>query len=261
MSTSFASQFAFQPPAVVNFVGGGGKTSLILRLLGELSRSRPAIYTTTTRIHPPEPVEGMILLAGSQMSLLQTIANRLGRSGDPLLRQLVVTRTSKRLDLLPGVEPDFSSGLELDNFPFLLNEADGARSMSLKMPREGEPVLIERANYLVPVIGLDCLFNPLGPKTLFRFEMAADRFSLEEGRLITPELASSLLLHPQGVCKDWHAGVAIIPYINKVDTPAQEAPAAELAQAILENGNFPINKVVWGSLLNDRAATFPAQTD
>ena len=47
-------------------------------------------------------------------------------------------------DLLKGVEPEFGRFLDRDLFPVLLNEADGARSMSLKMPREGEPVLMAR---------------------------------------------------------------------------------------------------------------------
>jgi len=249
----FEERFAFALPASVNFVGGGGKTSLILRLLYECSATTPTIYTTTTRIHPPQPVEGMLVLLGDHADCLQNIVNRIGQKGDPRLRQLVVAQVGSRPDLAPGLSPDFAAKIDPELFPLLLNEADGARSMSLKMPREGEPVLMENSNYLVPVIGLDCLNRPLGPETLFRWEWAAERYSLDRGRPITPELAASLLLHPQGVCRGWRPGIRIIPYINKVDSEDTDPLARRLAQSLLNNGQFPVECVVWGSIHHHRA--------
>lgn len=256
----FREQFHFQLPAVVNFVGGGGKTSLILTLLREYAGSTPVIYTTTTRIHPPDPSTGLMTLACDDMELLALIVDRIGRMQRPDYCSLVVTRRGLRPDLLQGVAPAFASSLDGDLYPLILNEADGARSMSLKMPREGEPVLMEGARYLVPVIGLDCLGKPLGPDSLFRWEMAASRFSLKAGEIITADLAARLLLHPQGVCKDCPPGVRIIPFINKADTSALDAQARELAHAILTRGSFPIERVVWGSLRAARAASTSAYT-
>jgi probable selenium-dependent hydroxylase accessory protein YqeC len=166
---------------------------------------------------------------------------------------------ANRPDLLQGVSPDFPAGIDRECFPLVLNEADGARSMSLKMPREGEPVLMKSANYLVPVIGLDCLNKPLGPQTLFRWEIASRRHSLEAGQTITPELAASILLHPLGVCRDWHSGTHIVPYINKADSEELEPLAYELAQALLHNKNFPVDRVVWGSLHNARVNSATTQ--
>ena len=112
---------------------------------------------------------------------------------------------------------------------------------------------MEDAEYLVPVIGLDCLAKPLGPETLFRWEMAAPRYSLKHGQIITPELAASILLHPEGVCKDWKLGMKIIPFINKVDSESNDALARELAGALMHNGRFPIERIVWGSVQRARA--------
>ena len=256
----FREQFRFQLPAVVNLVGGGGKTGLILALLNEYSGSLPAIYTTTTRIHPPHPSVGLMTLACDDMELLALIVDRIGRRQRPEFSSFVVTRRGLRPDLLQGVAPDFANSLDGDLFPLILNEADGARGMSLKMPREGEPVLMQGARYLVPVIGLDCIGRPLGPDSLFRWEMAESRFSLKAGEIITTDLAARLLLHPQGVCKDCPPGVEIIPYINKVDTPDSDAAARELAHALLTRGSFPVERVVWGSLRSGKAASTSAYT-
>lgn len=250
----FFEHFAFSLPARANVVGGGGKTGLILALLAEYSRSIPVIFTTTTRIHPPHPVDGLVILSSDNEDLLKLLLDR-AIAGGCRERKFVVTRLPGAPDLLRGVDPGFAGRLDADVFPLILNEADGARSMSLKMPRENEPVLMAGAGYLVPVIGLDCLDRPLGPESLFRWEIARERFGLKLGEILTPELAASLLLHPQGVCRGWRPGMRIIPFINKADSEAEDPLADSLARALLRNGNFPVERVVVGSVHHGRAAS------
>lgn len=247
----YSEKLSFSLPARVNFVGGGGKTSLILKLLEEYAESVPVVYTTTTRIHPPHPSEGLVVISSDNDEYLEMMLES-AASNWCCGRRFVVTHLSNAPDLLRGVDRDFAGRLDPKLFPVLLNEADGARSMSLKMPREGEPVLLTNANYLVPVIGLDCLNRPLGPQTLFRWEYATKRFALKAGTILAPEVAASLLLHPEGVCKDWKPGMQIIPFINKADSESDDELALALAVAMLKNGTFPVDRVVWGSLQNAR---------
>lgn len=256
----FSQNFAFSLPARVNFVGGGGKTSLILKLLEEYSESVPAVYTTTTRIHPPHPCDGLAIISSNNESYLEMLLER-AVLGWCCGRRFVVTRLSSAPDLMRGVDRGFAGRLDRVLFPLILNEADGARSMSLKLPREGEPILMADADYLVPVIGLDCLNQPLGPKTLFRWELVSKRHKLRAGEILVPELAASILLHPQGVCQDWQAGMQIIPFINKADSDSDDQLASALADALLHNGNFPVERVVWGSLRNPRAASLSRTAD
>jgi len=254
-SSLFSDHFAFDSPALVNFVGGGGKTSLILALLQEYSGNCAALYTTTTRIHPPPITDGLTLISCDSGNLLKLVLARIGRHCSGRGGKLTVTSTALSPGLLQGVPPDFCSSLDRDNFPLILNEADGARSMSLKMPREGEPVLMAGANYLVPVIGLDCIDKPLGPQTLFRWDMAAHRYGLKIGTPLTADLAASLLMHRSGVCRDWKKGMKIIPYINKVDSEADWPRAQALAKALAANANYPVEKVVLGTLENKRVVS------
>jgi probable selenium-dependent hydroxylase accessory protein YqeC len=253
----FSEHFAFSLPARVNFVGGGGKTGLILRLLEEHSATVPVLYTTTTRIHPPHPFEGLVIISSDNEAYLEQLLDRAVLSWSSG-RRFVATHLPSSPDLLRGVTPGFADRLDRGLFPLILNEADGARSMSLKLPREGEPVLMASANYLVPVIGLDCLNQPLGPKTLFRWELASGRYQLGRGQILTPELAASILFHPQGVCKDWKPSMRVIPFINKADSESDDPLALSLARALLHNGNFQVDHVVWGSLLSGRVASLTA---
>ncbi len=251
----FSERFSFSPHSVVNFVGGGGKTALIHKLMEEYCSQGSVLCTTTTRIHPPDPSEGLVVLSSDHLQLLKSMVEQISREHSIRNYKLVVTRRFMSPNLLRGVPTDFCSGISRDLFPIFLNEADGAASFSVKLPRDGEPVLMENADCLVPVIGLDCLNQPLGPKTVFRFQLYAERFSLQAGDSITPELAAAILMHRQGVCKGWTPGVRIIPFINKVDSPEQDAAARDLAHSILQNGFFPVEKVVAGSVLQGRVET------
>jgi probable selenium-dependent hydroxylase accessory protein YqeC len=249
----FSEQFAFQPHALVNLVGGGGKTALIHKLLEEYCSAGPVLSSTTTRIHPPDPTENLVVISGENLVLLRQIVAQISCACRDRPYKMAVARHFMSPNLMRGVPPDFTDSLDRNLFPILLNEADGAAGFSLKLPREGEPILMNNAEYLVPVIGMDCLCGTLGPETIFRWQALAESFSLQAGERITPALAASILMHARGVCKDWKSGVTIIPYINKVDGVEMDLSAQALAQAILHNGNFPVERVVCGSTIQRRA--------
>jgi probable selenium-dependent hydroxylase accessory protein YqeC len=220
--------------------------------LDECGLTGPVIYTTTTRIHPPHLHDSMLIISSDNTNLLRVILQRTGRIWLNRICKFVVTRRSSDPRFLLGLEPGFGQTLDRGVFRFIFNEADGARSMSLKMPREGEPVLMEGAEYLVPVIGIDCLMKPLGPETLFRWDLVSERFSSQAGQPITPRMAAEVLLHPEGVCRGWKPGVRIVPYINKADDESRDPLARELALALLHNPHLPVECAVWGSLLCGR---------
>jgi probable selenium-dependent hydroxylase accessory protein YqeC len=256
----FSSHFNFHPRSLVNFVGGGGKTALIFKLMDEIAEQGPVLYTTTTRIHPPDRCRELAVISCENTELLKClVGDVIGKFTDHNYR-LIVTRQFMEPDLLNGIPPDFFESIDRSNLAILLNEADGAARFSLKLPREGEPVLMAQADYLVPVIGIDCIHQPLGPEVVFRFQKLADRFSLKAGDRITPRLAAGILMHPRGVCKDVKNGTTIIPFINKVDTPQKDADAGILASYILQNGNYPVNRVVWGSVLKGRVESVSTES-
>lgn len=249
----FLEQFDFTLPALVNFVGGGGKTALILRLLEESGQSHPVLYTTTTRIHPPLPSRGLSVVSCDDLHLLKMLLGRAANANLEGYCKLVATRLAVAPNLLGGVPPGFAEELR-HSFPLIFNEADGARSMSIKLPREGEPVLMDGGDFLVAVIGLDCLNKPAA-EVVFRFDTLAARFALQPQQIVTAETAAAVLLHPDGVCRGFRPGMRLMVYINKVDSDVDEVAARELALALMRNGNFPVERVVFGSTEGLRAAS------
>jgi probable selenium-dependent hydroxylase accessory protein YqeC len=254
----FSEPFAFNPHTLVNFVGGGGKTALIQKLMGEYSAQGTALYTATTRIHPPDPRDGFAVISSNNVELLKQILDSILIYCPNRPFKLAVTRQYLSPTLLHGVPPDFANALDRKGFPILLNEADGSASFSIKMPKSTEPVLMQNAEYLVPVIGCDCLYRPLGPEVIFRWEIFVEHFPAHAEPGLTPQLAADILMHTHGVCKDCPPGTKIIPFINKVDTPEQDAAARDLAQKILHNGNFPVQRVLFGSVLHGRVESISA---
>jgi probable selenium-dependent hydroxylase accessory protein YqeC len=252
----FSKFFDFQPHSLVNFVGGGGKTILIHRLMDECVEKGHVLYTTTTRIHPPELDAKMVVISTRNLPVLKTLVTQAADRCDNRNYKIVATREFMEPDLLNGVPPDFLESVDPSLCAVFLNEADGSARFSLKLPRDGEPVLMGGGAYLVPVVGIDCLHQPAGPGTIFRFSSLSSKFSIREGETITPELAAEILMHPQGVCRDWKEGMTVIPFINKVDTPEQEADARTLASHIIRNGTFPVSHVVWGSARHRRSGSF-----
>jgi probable selenium-dependent hydroxylase accessory protein YqeC len=218
----------------------------------ECCRKGPVFSTTTMRIHPPAPAEKLVVISTDNLPLLKTAVIEIADKCSKSAYKIIATRHYISPTLLRGVPPDFAVSLDRKLFSILLNEADGAASYSVKLPREREPILMEEADYLVPVIGIDCVDKPMGPDVVFRWRELAGRFRLKAGEPLTPELAAGILMHKQGVCRDWTPGTTIIPFINKVDGDAQDSAARELAKLILSNGNFPVNRVIYGGAIRGR---------
>ncbi len=256
--STLADHFGLKLPAVVNVVGAGGKSGLILSLVDRFSESMPVLYTTTTRILYPPPESGTCVIAADDCAILHRLAVAGGRAFRHRRFRLVAAGLSQRAGYLSGVDADFADGEIREAFPLVFNEADGARGMSLKFPRDGEPVLMKGARYLIAVIGLDCLGQAAGPRSVFRWELLPPGIKSREGEPLNSKLASEILLHPLGVCKDWHHDSIIIVYVNKVDAPDLDPVAAALARILLKNQHFPIERVVCGSLRFPRSSTFMA---
>ncbi len=245
---SFSKLFNFKSNTLINFVGGGGKTILIHKLMEEFVPAGHVLYTTTTRIHPPVLDKNMVVVSAKNLGILETLVVQTAQQCTERHYKIVATRQFLEPDLLHGVPVDFLESMDRSLCVSFLNEADGSARFSLKLPRDNEPVLMKGADYLVPVIGMDCLHKAASPETIFRLKSEASKFDIQENDCITPELAAKILMHPKGVCKDWEEGVTIIPFINKVDTPEMDLDARALAEQILQINTYPVNQVVWGSV-------------
>ncbi len=125
------------PKGITAIIGSGGKTSLMLTLARELSRS--VILCTSTRIYPPEgiPVTDRISQRVDGILCVGTPAEN-GKLGSPL--------------------QEFH---ELAQYAdFVLVEADGSKHLPLKAHETYEPVIPAGCERVILVVGASGLGKP-----------------------------------------------------------------------------------------------------
>jgi len=215
---------------VVSIVGAGGKTTTMFRLAHELaSDGWRVVTTTTTMIRREERSEHTILEAQGEKLLR--------RARSALRKDTHITLVSGFREAegkLTGVKPSLVDELiSLPEVDAVIVEADGAKGRSLKAPTAHEPVISSSTTILVPVVGVDALRRRLDDTVAHRPEIVARLADIQPGQVITPEIVSRVIVHPEGGLKDAPPQARVIPLINKV-TVAEMQPARDIAQLLLD---------------------------
>jgi molybdenum cofactor cytidylyltransferase len=236
MTTPLSERLGLQPGELVAIVGAGGKTTIMGILAEELSSAGARVITTTTTkmgadqvIEPvcwsddSDTVEGM-LLPGVPLSVLT------GAVG------------GKVTGLDPGAVDTLYVSTSAD---FIIVEADGARSMSVKAPADHEPVVPGLSTTVIVVLGADALMG-----TLDTVAHRIDRISALTGHsgedVLTPHVAAEILLHPNGGLKGIPEAARVEMAISNVMSENQAAAGA-LASILEQHPRVDGSVLVWSS--------------
>lgn len=137
---------------ILSFVGGGGKTTTIIRLAKELAENRngpklKTVITTTTKMLLPDTA--CFLSDQNQEELTSA-----------LVRESYVFLGKEEFPKMKGTSGElFQKAVSLSDI--ILIEADGAKGMPMKAPAAHEPVVIPMTNKLIGVMGIDCIGRPI----------------------------------------------------------------------------------------------------
>ncbi|MCE5189001.1 MAG: putative selenium-dependent hydroxylase accessory protein YqeC [Eubacteriales bacterium] len=203
------------PRGITSIVGGGGKTTLMLRLARELSESGArVIVTTTTHIFPPE---GIAALANAAIPEIETTLER---------ERLLCLGTPCGDGKLAAPDIPMEKLAELADH--VLVEADGAKRLPLKAPANHEPVIPAQTKLVVAVAGLDGLGKSIGESAFRPALYAALLGENEEHRLTASDLAY-VLVHENGQRKGVQAGIRFCIVLNKADDEERTRAALEVA--------------------------------
>lgn len=223
------------PGDIVAFVGGGGKTTAMFQLAGEIvAAGGRVVVSTTTRIFAAQvalaPAHVMVGEHGLGERERAAVAEALDQHGQVLVTGAVDAAEGKAL----GVVPDIVAALHtLPARPTVLIEADGSRMRPFKAPAGHEPVIPDGTTLVVPVVGADVFGAPLGPERVHRPELVAALASAAMGTTVGPDLVARVLTHPEGGLKGVPPGARVIPLINKVESEAALSAARETAERLL----------------------------
>jgi probable selenium-dependent hydroxylase accessory protein YqeC len=237
---------------LVAFVGAGGKKTAMGRLVETgVARDRWVGYTTTTHTPPPDdlplllasPQELADALASEAPPTRRTESPAASDSADgerPLPEPLAfaserVPDPDRADEKLRGFEPSvvdevFGTGW----FDWLLVKADGARRREVKAPGPDEPQIPDAATVVVAVASVTAVGKPLTEAVAHRPERIAAVTGLERGAALTVDALATLLASPAGGRKGVPAGAAVVPMVNKADTPAARETAREVVAGALE---------------------------
>ena len=219
------------PKGVTALVGGGGKTTLLLRLARELSRDGArVIVTTTTHIFPPD-------------SMATSNPQSVTKAREALESDHLVCFGK------PGEDgklsrPDLAIS-ELEQLAdYVLIEADGAKRLPLKAPAEHEPVIPNETRLVIAVAGLDGAGKAIGD-TAFRPALYATLCNKTEQDTVTPRDIARVLAHENGQRKSVPLGARFAVLLNKADDAALRNTARQIADELAQ---YPVERVVIAAL-------------
>lgn len=240
--------FELQRHRCVYLIGGGGKTSLMFALAHALGTAGHSVLTTTsTRIrYPQSSASDQVVVAPFDPGLITRLRAELAHRRHVTVaaswqqeEQKLYGFTSSELDQLAA------SGVA----EYLLAEADGAAGRSLKAHLDFEPVLSDRADLVIAVIGIDCVGRPMSDLYMHRASLFCERLGRPPESLITCEDVAAIVFHREGYLKRVGRHSAVAVFLSKVRTPAAEEQARRLAESLRgrDRGNR-ISAIVTGDV-------------
>ena len=216
---------------VLSVVGGGGKTSLIFRIMEELTAVGKKVLITTTTHMAYEP-DRPFAEDGDMISIKQNLEEygyTIAASLDSEKHKIgaLSEEKLKEIKVLADV---------------ILIEADGAKRYPLKVPASWEPVIWEQTDLVIAVAGMDAAGKPI-QEVCHRPECVADFLGKETEEKLTEEDIVRIVLSTEALrkCVD---GREYRVLLNKADIPGKSQVAESIADRLEEQGIH----AAWGSL-------------
>lgn len=230
----------------VAFVGGGGKTTAILKAASELRSAGLSVLATTTTRVGPSIAAALAVVELSSERLEERIAETLLQNGAAFL---AAGRDAAGKFL--GVDPSLLDRLAASDIAHVvLVEADGSRQKPLKAPAAHEPVIPSGVSIVVPMVGLDALGRTIDEDAVHRPELVA---AVSRADRVTAETIVRIVVSREGGLKGVPPGVVVRPVLNKV-APGSADAAVEIASAILERTERTVDRVLVTDIRTDEFA-------
>ena len=233
---------------VIAFVGAGGKSTAIRRLVGELAGRIPTVVTTTTKIALDQSDLAQEHLILESIEDLLTAIESMQTFESILLTGGKDDKEPKWRGLHPDFVEEFIPAVR-ENGWVLLIEADGARGKSLKVPASYEPVLPSQCDLVVPVVGLDVIGEEVDSPKVHRFDLLMKLLDLGANERIRSDHIVKLLTSLHGGLKDIPQESVVRVLLNKADSDGARKIGREIAWDLLKHAR--IQSVLLASVTED----------
>jgi len=226
---SLNNSAAITEPALISFIGAGGKTTLVLRLAEELSAAgHKVIITTTTRIYPPDKLP--LIFASTFEKALAELSKTFKTQSIAVIGSEISSDGK-----LKGLEPDIVNRLFKELQLFTLVEADGARGKSLKGFNDYEPLIPSASAYVFAVIGADVLDQTIDETQVHRSAQFCSTTGIAAGVKINAIVLAKSYRQMHGIACRQAPSAAVVAILNKADLlAAPEKTALELLDSLVK---------------------------
>lgn len=192
---------------LVSIIGGGGKTTTLYQLSKILSRDHQVLVTSTTAMFRP-----------SLTQVSEIYFNELP-SFNPDTKSVVgfFSHVHEENDQkVKGVEPSVLDAFVIEKSQMvILNEADGAKHRPIKAHLDHEPVIPEKTNITIIVLGLDGVGKPVSEEWIYRLEKFCEITGAHPGDAIELSHLIRLISDPNGLGKGIPDQSEVILILNK----------------------------------------------
>ncbi len=216
-------------PALVSYIGAGGKTTLILRLAEELSAAgHKVIITTTTKIYPPDNLP--LILASTFEKALEELSEIFKT------QSLAVIGSKISPDgKLKGLQPDLVNRIFKELQLFTLVEADGARGKPLKGYNDYEPLIPSGSDLVFAVIGADALDKKVDEAFVHRSVQFCAATGIDTGKKINGMILAKSYRQMHEIAAGQAPTAVLKAILNKTDLLAEpEKTALNLMDLLVE---------------------------
>ncbi len=191
MPRALAERLDLGPRELVSIVGAGGKTTILHTLGSELAATgRPTFLTTTTRMARGQVSDPVVWSDRAADIAAGAVA------GSPLF-----VLSGDDAGKVVGLSPAAVNRLYAQVLSgYVIVEADGARSMSIKAPGRHEPVIPSASSLVVAVVGADALGERIAD-VAHRPDAMAALAGVTIDDIVTPQIAAATILHADGGLK------------------------------------------------------------
>jgi molybdenum cofactor cytidylyltransferase len=218
---------------IVSLVGAGGKTTIMFALGKEAGEvGLKTILTTTTKINYPVEHNISVIVSDQRDTLVSQVKKALAETNVIVVGKRIEAISGSASAKLIGLDYDMLSALGATDADLIVVEADGAAGRAFKAPADHEPVIPLNSTIVIPVVGVDCIGQPLNAEYAHRPEAIAAITGVEIGAIITPEMVAQVFTCGDGYRKGMPPQARWIPFINKADTEADLSLAREIAMQV-----------------------------
>lgn len=198
--------------------GSGGKTSTVFLLANEFkSMNEASLVSTTTK---------MGIVSEDKFDYLDTFNEK-----TKIVDGKIYFTSKSRTDTKEiGFEPEFFDKIFLDGlFSNIILETDGAKTRSIKAPREDEPVNPKNITHCVGVIGLDSVNKPFDERFCHRKTYMEKIIGNPE--ILTTESYAQIINSNRGLFKNSYDAKRFL-ILNKADTEKDVENAMDIIERI-----------------------------